>query len=117
MRIDAHAHVIPDAYRRTLESRGLLEFPLPPADVDELAEMMERHEIDAAIISPSPPGVAFGDQGLANELARLLNEDLGAVVHGSSRFAALATLPLPDVDAALSELEHALDSWDSTASC
>ena len=109
MRIDAHAHVIPDAYRRTLESRGLLEFPLPPADVDELAEMMERHEIDAAIVSPSPPGVAFGDQGLANELARLLNEDLGAAVHGSSRFAALATLPLPDVDAALSELGHALD--------
>jgi predicted TIM-barrel fold metal-dependent hydrolase len=109
MRIDAHAHVIPDAYRQALERRGLLEFPLPPADVDALAEMMDRHEIDATIVSPSPPGVAFGDQGLANELARLLNEELGAVARGSSRFAALATLPLPDVDAALSELGHALD--------
>ena len=63
MRIDAHAHVIPDAYRQALERQGLLEFPLPPADVDGLAAMMDRHEIDAAIITPSPPGVAFGDQG------------------------------------------------------
>jgi 6-methylsalicylate decarboxylase len=109
MRIDAHTHLIPDAYRQTLERRGLLQFPLPAADLDGLAAMMERHEIDAAVISPSPPGVAFGDQGLANELARLLNEELGAIARGSSRFAALAILPLPEVDSALAELEYALD--------
>src|SRR5882762_8741084 len=100
MRIDAHAHVIPDAYRQALERRDLLEFPLPPADVDGLVAMMDRHAIDATVISPSPPGVAFPDQGLANELARLLNKELGAIARGSSRFAALAILPLPDVDCA-----------------
>lgn len=109
MRIDAHTHVIPDRYRRILEGRGLLGFPLPAADVDGLTEMMERHDIDAAVISPSPPGVSFGDQGLANELARLVNEDLSAIRRGSSRFAALAILPLPDVDSALIELRYALD--------
>ena len=35
---------------------------------------MARHAIDAAVISLSPPGVCFGDQGLADELARLVNE-------------------------------------------
>jgi predicted TIM-barrel fold metal-dependent hydrolase len=109
MRIDAHIHVIPDAYRRALERRGLMTFQLPRADLDALDEMMARHDIDAAVISPSPPGVAFPDQGLANELARLLNEELGAIARGSSRFAALAILPLPDVECALAELRYALD--------
>jgi 6-methylsalicylate decarboxylase len=110
MRIDAHTHVIPDGYRRRLESRGLLGFPLPAADVDGLSEMMHRHEIDAAVIAPSPPGVSFGDQGLANELARLLNEELSAIARRSSQFAALAILPLPDLESALSELDYALDA-------
>lgn len=109
MRIDAHVHVIPDAYRHALEQRDLMAFPLPRADLDALDSMMARHAIEAAVISPSPPGVAFPDQGLANELARLLNEELGAIVRGSSRFAALAILPLPDVDCALAELRYALD--------
>jgi predicted TIM-barrel fold metal-dependent hydrolase len=109
MRIDAHTHLIPDAYRRQLESRGLLGFPLPAADVDGLGEMMHRHEIDAAVIAPSPPGVSFGDQGLANELARLLNEELSATARRNSKFAALAILPLPDLESALSELDYAID--------
>jgi predicted TIM-barrel fold metal-dependent hydrolase len=62
------------------------------------------------VISPGPPGVFFGDQGRANELARTVNEELAAIARaGPARFAALATLPLPDVDAALAELSHALD--------
>jgi predicted TIM-barrel fold metal-dependent hydrolase len=109
MRIDAHIHVIPDAYRRALERDGLMAFRLPRADLDAVDEMMARHDIDAAVISPSPPGAAFPDQGLANELARLLNEELGAIARGSSRFAALAILPLPDVECALAELDYALD--------
>jgi predicted TIM-barrel fold metal-dependent hydrolase len=112
MRIDAHVHVIPGPYREALERRDLLGFPLPPADVDGLLAMMDRHAIDAAVVSPSPPGVSFGDQGLANELARLLNEELAHVARDSSRFAALATLPLPDVDAALAELRYALDELE-----
>jgi hypothetical protein len=37
-------------------------------------ELMARHAIDAAVMLLSPPGVFFGDQGLADELARLVNE-------------------------------------------
>jgi predicted TIM-barrel fold metal-dependent hydrolase len=71
---------------------------------------MERHDIDAAVLSLAPPGVFFGDQGLANELARLVNERTAQfVAAGRDRFAGLAVLPLPDVESALAELRHALD--------
>ncbi|MCW2995514.1 MAG: amidohydrolase 2, partial [Conexibacter sp.] len=110
MRIDAHAHVIPDAYRHELDRRQLLDFPLPPASAEGLAAMLERHAIDGAIVSPSPPGVAFGDQPLADHLARLLNEKLSAVRRDLPQcVGALAILPLPDVERALTELAYALD--------
>lgn len=88
MRIDAHVHLIPDSYRHELVHRRLVDFPLPSADITGLEEMMDRHEIDAAVISPSPPGVSFGDQGLTNDLARMLNEELAA-----SRAAQAGSLP------------------------
>jgi predicted TIM-barrel fold metal-dependent hydrolase len=72
--------------------------------------MMARYAIDAAVLSPGPPGAFVGDRGRANELARTVNEELAAIsLAAPARFAALATLPLPDVDAALAELTYALD--------
>jgi hypothetical protein len=74
MRIDAHAHLIPDDYRVELERRALLPYPLPRWSREMVDDLMERHAIDAAIMSLSPPGVWFGDGSLAGELARLVNE-------------------------------------------
>ena len=109
-RIDAHAHILPPDYRAELERRDLMSFPLPPWSADLLDGLMARHAIDAAVISLSPPGVFFGDQGLADELARMVNERTAAHVRGApDRFAGLAVLPLPDVDRALAELRYALD--------
>jgi predicted TIM-barrel fold metal-dependent hydrolase len=72
---------------------------------------MARYAIDAAVISPGPPGAFLGDQGRANELARTVNAELAAIANAQpAKFAALATLPLPDIDAALAELRHALDT-------
>jgi predicted TIM-barrel fold metal-dependent hydrolase len=54
--------------------------------------------------------MAFGDQALADHLARLVNEATAAEIASSRRrFAGLAVLPLPDADRALAELRHALD--------
>jgi 6-methylsalicylate decarboxylase len=110
MRIDAHIHLLPDECRLEIERRGVVPYPLPPWSRDLTEELMGRHQIDAAIMSLSPPGVWFGDDGLALELARMVNECTAELVRSSpSRFAGLAVLPLPDVPAALAELEHALD--------
>jgi 6-methylsalicylate decarboxylase len=108
MRIDAHAHVMPQAYIDAIEVPG----GKPPAvGAEALTQMMDRYAIDAAVISTGPPGPFFGDQGRANELARLANEEIAAVLNaGRGRFAGLAMLPLPDPDAALAELAHALDT-------
>lgn len=110
MRIDAHAHLIPDDYRAELERRALLPYPLPAWSRDLIDELMERHAIDAAILSLSPPGVWFGDAPLAGELASLVNERTAELVRSApARFAGLAVLPLPDVPAAMDALAHALD--------
>ncbi len=112
-RIDAHAHVLPERYVAGLRLPDGSPFPLPPAPLSRLEEAMERHEIDAALISTGPPGAFLGDQEQANERARVANEEIAAIVRGApGRFAGLALLPLPDVDAAVAELEHALDELE-----
>jgi 6-methylsalicylate decarboxylase len=108
-RIDTHAHVLPAPYIKALpEQISYIHRPVP---VDDLDAMMQRYAIDAAVISTGPPGVFFGDAGQARELARLVNEQLAAIVREApQRFAALASLPLPDVDGALEELGYAIDT-------
>jgi 6-methylsalicylate decarboxylase len=109
-RIDLHAHVIPPGYLAGLRGPDGDPPPLPPATLEGLEATMARYAIDAAVISPGPPGVFFGDHGRSNDLARTVNEELAAIVRAApKRFAALATLPLPGVDAAIDELAHALD--------
>jgi len=110
MRIDAHAHVVPQAYVDAIPAPGG-NLPKPPAvSAEQLLAMMDRYRIDAAVISTGPPGAFFGDQGRANEVARLANELIAAAVRDNpGRLAGLAMLPLPDPDAALAELAHALD--------
>ncbi len=110
MRVDAHAHVIPQAYVDAVPAPGG-NLPKPPAvSAGNLLGMMDRYAIDAAVISTGPPGAFFGDQARANEIARLANELIAAAVRDNpGRLAGLAMLPLPDPDAALAELAHALD--------
>ena len=107
-RIDTHVHLLPDDYRAALTKRSLIRGPLPAFSRELLDGFVARYAIDAAVLSLSPPGVWFGDQGLATELARLVNERTAEVVRSDpSRFAGLTVLPLPDPDAALSELAYA----------
>src|SRR3954454_24402185 len=100
MRVDAHCHVIPDAYVATIP------IPLPQAaPLDALEAMMERYAIDRAVVSTGPPGVFFGDPGQTRDLTRMVNEEMAAVrARDPDRFATLGMLPLPDVDAATAEL-------------
>jgi predicted TIM-barrel fold metal-dependent hydrolase len=110
-RVDAHAHVIPQEYVDAIPAPGG-NLPKPPVvSAEALLGVMDRYEIDAAVISTGPPGAFFGDQARANEIARLANEQISAAVAANGdRFAGLAMLPLPDPEAALTELAHALDT-------
>ena len=112
-RIDVHHHIVPSEYAATLSASGVnggggIDFP--PWDPQSSLSMMDRQSIATAITSLRP-GVYFGDCALARDLARRFNDYSADLVHSyPQRFGAFATLPLPDVDAALLELEYALDA-------
>lgn len=113
-RIDVHHHILPPAYLTALAGIGITGgggIPFPAWGVDGTLEMMDRQGIAAAVTSVSAPGVHFGDPAFARDLARRCNEASARLVSDHpTRFGAFATLPLPDVDAALTELEYACDT-------
>src|SRR4051812_50090475 len=107
MRIDAHTHIAPSAYIDAIPLPGGNLGKPPVVTVEELEEMMDRYAIDAAVVCTGPPGLYFGDQGQANELARLTNEEMAGVLRrGPGKVAALGVLPLPGGDAALARTPH-----------
>ncbi|MFG2631086.1 amidohydrolase family protein [Streptomyces sp. NPDC048473] len=114
-RIDVHAHFLPDAYLRAAADAGLTSFdggiPIPPWSPDAAMEFMDRQGVTAQVLSvPSPTAHRLAGTAGAPALARRLNDAAAQVIEQHpSRFGALAHLPLPDVDAALAEIAHALD--------
>jgi predicted TIM-barrel fold metal-dependent hydrolase len=114
-RIDVHAHFVPDFYRQAAIAAGEAKpsgMPgWPSWDVSAALASMDRLEISAALLSISAPGVHFGDDAAARDLARAVNEaGAQAAAAHPSRFGLFASLPLPDVDASLHEIEHAFDT-------
>lgn len=113
-RIDVHSHYLPERYRQALIKAGHSKpsgMPaIPKWSVEEHIGMMDRNGIDAAIISISAPGLHFGDDAAARDLARHVNEE-GARAKQTypKRFGLFASLPLPDVEGSLKEIAYAFD--------
>lgn len=107
-RIDFHQHFVPDVYRQKLAAAGvdtIGRVPFPAWSEAQMFERMEALGIARAILSISAPGVDFGDAALAVDLARATNDLLLEMrAAHPTRIGGFATLPLPDVDAALAEL-------------
>ena len=115
--IDVHAHYVPDGYRAALIASGHSQpdgFPQIPAwTAEEHVAAMDRLGIQTSLLSISSPGVHLGAGVDTVGLAREVNEaGRRAVVDHPGRFGLLASLPLPDVDAALAEVAHCCDHLD-----
>lgn len=112
-RVDAHVHLIPEPYRAAVERDELVPYPLPAWSRELTVEFMARYEIDAAVLSLTPPGVALGGRAKTRDLARIANDATAELVASDpTRFAGLAAVPLPDVDDALEEIRRALDELE-----
>ena len=113
-RIDVHQHILPPEYVSALASQGITSSggrPLPEWDIQNTLSLMDHHAIATAITSISEPGIYFGDVTFARDMARRCNEFSAQLIHEyPQRLGAFAILPLPDVNAALRELEYALDT-------
>ncbi|MFJ3207317.1 amidohydrolase family protein [Streptomyces flaveolus] len=112
--VDVHAHFVTDSYVRQARAAGH-ELPdgvpaWPGWSAEAHLELMDRVGIRTAILSVSSPGVHFGDDAAARRLAREMNEEAARVTaEHPGRFGFFASLPLPDVDGALTEVAYAFD--------
>lgn len=133
MPVDMHAHLIPepllDDIRRTperysvraAERDGLLwfhhqqgyQYPVPGDFYDQASILaaLERLGLEQRIFSLSPTLFFYDRQQETRErVCRLYNDAAADLVRRSGgRIRSMAAVPLPDVAAALAELEHALD--------
>lgn len=110
-RIDVHQHVIPPFWAEWLKSKGgdPSGWAAPAWSVDAAIAMMDREEIRAGLLSVTAPGVSVGQGNEINDMARRINDwNAELVRQRPDRFGLFITLPMPDVDAALKEIERGL---------
>ena len=109
--VDVHHHLAPPAYIADLTKRKLGERPTLEWTPEKSLADMDNAGVATAVLSITTPGVWFGDDAAAVPLARACNE-YGAklAADGARRFGMFATLPLPNIDASLREIEYALDT-------
>ena len=116
-RIDVHAHHMPVAYRAAIVDQGIDTDGnpnIPQWSIDAALGFMERNGIATSLLSISSPGVHWGDDAAARDMARLCNETAAQAKQDHPlRFGSFASLPLPDVDGALREIEYALDTLNA----
>ena len=114
--VDTHHHFFPPAYLEPLavwnDKAGLPgQTPIQRAwTVARAIDDMDRNSVGTAVLSISTPGIWFGEAEAARKMARICN-DYGAEMARAhpGRFGLFASVPMPDVDGTLREIEYALD--------
>lgn len=108
-RIDVHHHPMYEFWRAEIAAHSPgLGIPEPTWDPSDALALMDATGVQAAVLSMAAPGVHFGDDAAARDLARRVNEAHAEVVRTHpDRFGFFATLPVPDVDGSLEEYRYA----------
>ena len=109
-RIDVHHHFASPGFVAEMTKRNVgnprYRRWTPQVSLDD----MDEGAVATSILSSSRPGVWFGDVALARRLARELNEfGTQTAADFPGRFGLFATLPLPDVESTLREIEYVYD--------
>ena len=109
--IDVHHHISPPGFVTALTKHKLGERPMLDWTPARSIENMDKAGVAVSVTSiTATPGVWFGDRDESRRLARECNE-YGAKLRSDfpGRFGLFASLPLPEVDASLKEIEYAFD--------
>jgi predicted TIM-barrel fold metal-dependent hydrolase len=109
-RIDVHQHVLPPFWVDGLKQRHSVH--RPPAWTPEGAiAYMDSRDIAKGILSLTAPAITDWTDDERPDIARKVNDYTASLVRQwPERFGNFATLPLPNIDAALSELAYAFDA-------
>jgi 6-methylsalicylate decarboxylase len=102
-RLHVHAHFIPPGPApRPAPGQNFVASPMPTWTPEFALDFMDRHDIATQMLSLPTP--------LSKDLSRSINEYGAALVQQRpTRFGLLASLPMDDVEAALSEIDFAFD--------
>lgn len=108
-KIDVHQHVLPPVWVDEVRGRGT-SVRLPDWSPEAALEAMDDQGISKGILSLSDPGVLPWPGTERAAIARRVNEYVAELTSARpDRFGSFATVPLPDVRAAVSESAYALD--------
>ncbi|HUF67116.1 MAG TPA: amidohydrolase family protein [Longimicrobiales bacterium] len=128
--VDFHNHFYPPAYLEALRTGGtsvrvttdeagnpVLHYPgdynvVVPGhrDIEHRTRVLESAGVDTQVLTLTSPGTHVETQKRAVELARLVNDAFAELVGARrDRFTALATLPLNDPSASVTEFVRAID--------
>jgi 6-methylsalicylate decarboxylase len=115
-RIDVHQHVVPPFWAEALPAHGgdPSGWSSPAWTPDQALAFMDSQQIETGVLSLTAPGVQGWDGRERGDMARRVNEyTAGLVSSFPQRFGHFATLPLPDVDASILELEYAFGALNA----
>ena len=110
--IDVHHHIFPPGYSDLAErSQGSrLQRAYHTWTLAQSLDAMDASGVATAITSISTPGTWFGDVAQARRLSRECNEyGVRIAQDHPGRFGSFASLPLPDIDGSLREIEYCAD--------
>ena len=130
-KLDLHTHYYPSIYfdkirelpsefsfssspsgQTIITYRGARFFGVTPpmTDVSRRLEDMDRVGIDVEVVSLSTPNVFFADARHQPEIARIVNDAYAELISlHPARFKGFASIPMDDPEAALKELQRAID--------
>jgi predicted TIM-barrel fold metal-dependent hydrolase len=114
-RIDVHHHIVSPGYSAALKERGQRHAAWT---VERSLAEMDKSGIATSITSLIQPAVWFGDVPLGRRLSREAN-DFAAKLSKDypGRFGTFATIPYPDTEGSVKEIEYALDTLKAEGFC
>ena len=115
-RIDVHHHLISPAWKKQLTKWNAVR-PIQGYETHQSYDpardiaAMDKDGVEVSFFSVTTPGMWFGDIDETRRVVREQNEYGAQLVRDhKGRFGHFATVPLPDVDATLREIEYAYDT-------